>query len=69
HATAEIQSLADYRIRYGQYKADPDLRAAHAACPWLVTWDDHEVDNNYAGLSGENRMESEEQMRARRAAG
>ena len=67
HATAEIQSLAEYRIRYGQYKSDPDLRTAHAGCPWLVTWDDHEVDNNYAGLIGENGMESEEQMRARRA--
>jgi alkaline phosphatase D len=69
HATPEIQGLDDYRIRYAQYKTDPDLRAAHAACPWMVTWDDHEVDNNYAGLIGENRMESEEQMRARRAAG
>lgn len=69
HATAEIQSLEDYRIRYAQYKADAQLQAAHAACPWLVTWDDHEVDNNYAGDVGENGMESVEQVRARRAAG
>jgi len=69
HATAEIATLADYRIRYAQYKADADLQAAHAACPWLVTWDDHEVDNNYAGDVGENGMESVEQMRARRALG
>lgn len=49
HAPArEISSLADHRVRYAQYKADPDLRAAHAAFPWVVTWDDHEVDNNYA---------------------
>ena len=41
--------LADYRDRYAQYKTDPDLRAAHAAFPWIVTWDDHEVENNYAG--------------------
>ena len=68
HANAEVRDLAGYRIRYGQYKSDAALRAAHARCPWLVIWDDHEVDNNYAGLAGENDMESEEQMRTRRAA-
>jgi alkaline phosphatase D len=45
---AEIFTLAEYRTRHGQYKTDLDLQAAHAAHPWLVTWDDHEVDNNYA---------------------
>jgi alkaline phosphatase D len=44
----EIKSLEDYRIRHAQYKSDQNLQAAHAACPWLVTWDDHELDNNYA---------------------
>jgi alkaline phosphatase D len=68
HAGHEIRDLDDYRRRYGQYKGDPLLQRAHARCPWVVTWDDHEVDNNYAGLVGENEMESEEQMRARRAA-
>jgi len=43
-----IQSLDDYRIRHGQYKTDPALQKAHAAHPWLVTWDDHEFANNYA---------------------
>jgi alkaline phosphatase D len=42
-------TLADYRDRYAQYKTDKDLQAAHAAFPWIVTWDDHEVENNYAG--------------------
>jgi alkaline phosphatase D len=46
----EPETLADYRNRYGIYKGDAALQAAHAACPWVVTWDDHEVDNNYAGL-------------------
>ena len=69
HAGLEIRTLDDYRRRYAQYKSDPLLQAAHALCPWVVTWDDHEVDNNYAGSIGENIMESEEQMRARRAAG
>jgi alkaline phosphatase D len=69
HHGLEIRTLDDYRRRYAQYKSDAMLQAAHARCPWLVTWDDHEVDNNYAGSIGENGMESEEQMRARRAAG
>lgn len=48
HAGPETTTLAGYRQRYAQYKTDPDLQAAHAAAPWLVVWDDHEVDNNYA---------------------
>ncbi len=68
HAGLDIRMLDDYRRRYAQYKSDPMLQAAHARCPWLVTWDDHEVDNNYASLVGENRMKSDEQMHARRAA-
>src|SRR5690625_2892933 len=43
----EIITLQDYRIRYGQYKSDPSLQAAHAAFPWIVTPDDHEIKNNY----------------------
>ena len=69
HNSFEVRTVDDYRRRYALYKSDSALQAAHARCPWLVTWDDHEVDNNYAGLVGENDMESEEQMRARRAAG
>ncbi len=47
---ARCITLADYRNRYGQYKSDPALIAAHAAFPWVLTWDDHEFQNNYAGL-------------------
>jgi len=54
HAGAEIVSLADYRRRHAQYKTDPDLQAAHAIAPWLVVPDDHEVENNYAGMVREN---------------
>ncbi|MGC5307423.1 alkaline phosphatase D family protein [Micromonospora zamorensis] len=50
HVGAEIVSLADYRRRYALYKSDPDLQAAHAAAPWLVVPDDHEVENNYANM-------------------
>jgi alkaline phosphatase D len=45
----ETETLDQYRLRYSLYKADSDLRAAHASAPWLVTRDDHEVDNNWAG--------------------
>ena len=41
--------LSDYRRRYAFYKKEKDLQAAHACCPWLVIWDDHEVQNDYAG--------------------
>jgi len=49
----ESFTLDDYRRRYAQYKSDPDLQAAHRAAPWIVTWDDHEVANDYAGLRDE----------------
>lgn len=42
-------SLVEYRNRYAQYRTDPDLAAMHAAAPWIVTFDDHEVDNDFAG--------------------
>lgn len=48
HVGGEIFSLDDYRRRYAQYRADADLQAAHAAAPWFVSFDDHEVDNNWA---------------------
>jgi alkaline phosphatase D len=46
----EIFTLNDYRIRYAQYKSDSSLQAVHAAFPWIMTWDDHETENDYAGL-------------------
>jgi alkaline phosphatase D len=52
HRGGMLKTLADYRDRYAQYRSDPHLQAAHAAAPWLMVWDDHEVDNDYAGLQG-----------------
>lgn len=49
-----VLTLDDYRQRYALYKGDADLQAMHAACPWLITWDDHEVQNDYAGLQAGN---------------
>jgi len=49
HNGDELYTVVDYRNRYALYKMDRVLQAAHASAPWVVTWDDHEVDNNYAG--------------------
>jgi alkaline phosphatase D len=43
------ESLADFRLRYACYRSDPDLQAAHARFPFVCTWDDHEVLNDYMG--------------------
>jgi alkaline phosphatase D len=53
HLGKEIESLDDYRIRHAQYKADALLQKMHARCPWIVTWDDHEFDNNCANCTSE----------------
>jgi alkaline phosphatase D len=67
HTGGEPYTLEDYRARYALYKSDADLQASHAACPWVVTWDDHEVDNDYADDRPEDAM-PREQFLARRAA-
>jgi alkaline phosphatase D len=64
----ETITLEDYRLRYALYKSDPDLQAAHAAFPWLVTWDDHETENNYADDIPENDVPPEEFLIRRAAA-
>ncbi|MDN4525864.1 alkaline phosphatase D family protein [Fictibacillus fluitans] len=67
HSSAEIMSLNDYRNRHAQYRSDANLKAAHAAFPWVVTWDDHEVENNYADKIPE-KGQSVEAFIIRRAA-
>jgi alkaline phosphatase D len=49
HSLPHIRDLDGYRQRYALYRSDPLLQQMHAACPWLLTWDDYEVENNYAG--------------------
>ena len=56
---AEILSLDDYRRRYALYRSDKDLRAAHAAHPWICVWDDHELTNNTWKSGAENHNEGE----------
>jgi len=61
-------SLAGYRRRYALYRTDPDLQALHAAAPCLATWDDHEVQNDYANRWSEDLDVSEADFLQRRAA-
>jgi len=63
HDRETLTTLTHYRGRYGLYRSDANLRAAHAAAPWIVTWDDHEVDNNHAGFYRED-VESEAEFAA-----
>jgi len=55
HDAGEPITLKEYRNRYALYKGDADLQRAHAAFPWMVTWDDHEVDNDYAADRSQDR--------------
>lgn len=66
HIGKEVESLTDYRTRYTQYRLDPMLQETHRRFPWLVTWDDHEFDNNYANLVSEEEGISPEAFLARR---
>ncbi len=50
----EITTLADYRARHAQYKSDKALQRAHAAAPWICTWDDHESANNSYRTGAQN---------------
>ncbi len=64
----EPVTVEEYRARYALYKADKDLQSAHHACPWLATWDDHEVDNDYANDRQEDGAPPEEFLLRRAAA-
>jgi alkaline phosphatase D len=67
HTGGTARTLAEYRERHALYKGDADLRANHAAHPWVCTWDDHEVDNDYA--ADQDRLYTEPAVfLARRAA-
>lgn len=45
----DVQTLAEFRQKYRLYQRDRNLQAMHAAHPFTVMWDDHEVEENYAG--------------------
>lgn len=68
HVGPLLRELVDYRNRHAQYKTDLALQAAHAMCPWLVTWDDHEFANNCAGAISEKPDDDPTAYLFRRAA-
>jgi alkaline phosphatase D len=64
----ECVTVDQYRQRYALYRSDPLLQAAHALVPWIITWDDHEVDNDYAGGVSEEDAPTGEFLDRRAAA-
>lgn len=68
HQGPEIKSLEDYRNRHAQYRSDLSLQAMHQNAPWVVTWDDHEFDNNYAADISEKKKTNRVKFLQRRAA-
>lgn len=65
----EPLTLDDYRARHARYRSDLDLQACHAAFPWIVTLDDHELDNNWADeIPQDPAQQPPDQFLARRAA-
>lgn len=67
HGAPEPMTLDEYRVRHALYKADGDLQAAHRRSPWAIIWDDHEVENDYAGEHSQDDVPTAEWL-ARRAA-
>jgi alkaline phosphatase D len=65
----EIVSLSDYRLRYAQYRLDPDLQEAHRQHPWIIVWDDHESTNDaWKGGAQNHQPETEGDWETRKAA-
>ena len=68
HVGGKLTALGDYRMRHAQYRSDPLLHGMHAQCPWFVTWDDHELENNYADAVSERKGVTAEVFLRQRAA-
>ena len=63
----KIVNLADYRLRYGSYRADPDLQEIHRRHPFIAVWDDHEIANNAFKDGSENHWPNEGPWKQRKA--
>lgn len=64
----EVIALDDYRRRYALYRTDPDLKAVHAAHPFICVWDDHEIANDTWRAGAQNHNEGEGPFEARKKA-
>jgi alkaline phosphatase D len=62
----EAVTLDDYRAKYALYRSDRTLRALHARFPIVATWDDHEIQNNYAGAAPGGGLGADKRFSARR---
>lgn len=56
----EMMALADYRLRYASYRADPDLQRLHQMAPMIAQWDDHETANDSWEGGAENHQSASE---------
>ncbi|WP_129113607.1 alkaline phosphatase D family protein [Halegenticoccus tardaugens] len=56
----DTKTLTDYRLLHALYKTSPDLQAAHAAFPFIVTFDDHEIENNWADEQSQKDGEADQ---------
>jgi alkaline phosphatase D len=65
----DVQTLEEYRDKYALYQSDPDLQAVHAAAPFAAIWDDHEVENDYAGQTEGTERRRRVPFEARKTAG
>ena len=68
HRNPEPMDLPGYRVRHATYKLDLLLQGAHRAAPWVLTWDDHDVSNDYANALDENNTDPVAFLRRRAAA-
>ncbi|MGX5732360.1 alkaline phosphatase D family protein [Pseudoxanthomonas beigongshangi] len=64
----EMISLADYRLRFACYRADPDLQKLHQRAPMIALWDDHEIANDSWEGGAQNHQPAEGDWSIRRAA-
>ncbi len=62
----EALTLSDYRKKYSLYRSDPALRAVHAKFPMVMLWDDHEVQDNYAGAEKDGGLDAKKRYSAKR---
>jgi alkaline phosphatase D len=69
HVGPLLDQLEDYRNRHAQYKTDEHLQLAHAHCPWIVTFDDHEIANNFANDIPDRKQETTEGLLRKRTNG
>jgi len=63
----EILQLADYRLRFAAYRADPDLQRLHQLFPMVMMWDDHELANDAWQNGAENHQANEGDWAMRKA--